>query len=74
MFSKEVEDSISRGIEENVKADNLILEINSSKYAHNVTIQDLVSTVTRVTFEIANVMANGTAYFASLKKVSCRLL
>lgn len=69
LFSKEVEDSISRGIEENITADNLILEINSSKYAHNVSIQDLVSTVTRVTFEIANVTANGTAYFASLKKI-----
>ena len=69
MFSKEVKDSILRAVEENIKSDNLILEINSSKYAHNVTIEDLVSTVTKSAFEIACLRTNGGAYFPTLKKV-----
>lgn len=69
LFFKEVKDSLARGIEESVKCDNLILEINSSKYAYNVTIEDVICNVTKSAFEISYSQCNGSPYFPALKKV-----
>nr|XP_039264964.1 translation initiation factor eIF-2B subunit epsilon-like [Styela clava] len=69
LFFKEVKDSLSRGIEESIKCDNLILEINSSKYAYNVTIQDVIRNVTKATFEISYLRCNDAPFFPALKKV-----
>lgn len=70
IFSGEVKDSMTRAVEENVSSDNLVLEINSSKYAHNVTILDVMRGVTQSAFEIA-FMKTGQAcsFVASLKKI-----
>ncbi|XP_071038354.1 translation initiation factor eIF2B subunit epsilon [Parasteatoda tepidariorum] len=44
-FYKEVFESLQRGIEENIKSENLILEINSSKHAYNVTMKEVTTLV-----------------------------
>ncbi|RZF33909.1 hypothetical protein LSTR_LSTR012251 [Laodelphax striatellus] len=41
IFYQEVLDSLIRGYSEKVPCDNLILEINSSRYAYNVTLREL---------------------------------
>ncbi|XP_070542027.1 translation initiation factor eIF2B subunit epsilon-like [Ptychodera flava] len=52
MFYNEVLDSLQRGIEENVKCDNLILEVNSSKYAYNISMKELVVLVMKAILEV----------------------
>ena len=44
-------------------------QVNSSKYAYNVSIKDVIQTVTKSLFEIAATGQEAT-YFACLKKVS----
>lgn len=41
MFFTEVIDSLTRGFEDELQCDNLILEINSSRYAYNVTVKEV---------------------------------
>ncbi|XP_012266957.2 translation initiation factor eIF-2B subunit epsilon [Athalia rosae] len=41
MFLTEVIDSLLRGYQDKVKCENLILEINSSRYAYNVSIREV---------------------------------
>jgi len=41
LFYKEVLDSLVRGYAEKISPENLILEVNSSKFAYNVTVQEL---------------------------------
>lgn len=41
VFLAEVIDSLARGFEDNLACDNLILEINSSRYAYNVTLKEV---------------------------------
>ncbi|XP_011643925.1 translation initiation factor eIF-2B subunit epsilon [Pogonomyrmex barbatus] len=45
MFLSEVIDSLLRGYQDKLKCDNLILEINSSRYAYNVTIHEVTYNV-----------------------------
>lgn len=70
VFYKEVNESITGAIEENISCDNLILEVNSSKYANNVSINDVMRCITLSAFEIST--GDETSYFASLKKVSVK--
>lgn len=41
VFFTEVIDSLTRGFEDELQCDNLILEINSSRYAYNVTVKEV---------------------------------
>ncbi|XP_063223574.1 translation initiation factor eIF2B subunit epsilon [Bacillus rossius redtenbacheri] len=41
LFFSEVLDSLSRGYEDRLQCDNLVLEVNSSRYAYNVTVQEV---------------------------------
>ncbi|XP_077557734.1 translation initiation factor eIF2B subunit epsilon-like [Haemaphysalis longicornis] len=52
LFYNEVVESLQRGVEENVKCDNLILEINSSRYAYNIAMRGVIAVVTRVVLEM----------------------
>merc|ERR1712179_81938 len=40
-FRREVIDSIARGLEQGVASDNLVLEINGSKHAWNITLSEV---------------------------------
>lgn len=46
-FLCEVLDSLVRGYEETIRNENLILEVNSSKHAYNISITDVYSTIAR---------------------------
>ena len=48
VFYSEVLDSLVRGYHEKISPENLILEVNSSKFAYNVTVQELNSLVVKV--------------------------
>ncbi|XP_011873878.1 PREDICTED: translation initiation factor eIF-2B subunit epsilon [Vollenhovia emeryi] len=45
MFLSEVIDSLLRGYQDKLKCENLILEINSSRYAYNVTVREVTYNV-----------------------------
>ncbi|XP_020282447.1 translation initiation factor eIF-2B subunit epsilon isoform X1 [Pseudomyrmex gracilis] len=45
MFLSEVIDSLLRGYQDKLKCENLILEINSSRYAYNVTMREVTYNV-----------------------------
>ena len=47
VFSTEVLESLLRGYQENVAVENLVLEINSSKYAYNITFKEVIVAVTK---------------------------
>lgn len=46
-FFSEVVDSLVRGYEETIKNENLVLEVNSSKHAYNIGIDDVYSTIAK---------------------------
>nr|XP_018670398.1 translation initiation factor eIF-2B subunit epsilon-like isoform X2 [Ciona intestinalis] len=70
-FQREVKESLCGGIEENIQSDNLVLEINSSKYAYNMSVKDVVQTVTKSLLEIATEKTanDPTQYFTNLKMI-----
>ncbi|XP_030832339.1 translation initiation factor eIF-2B subunit epsilon [Strongylocentrotus purpuratus] len=59
LFYSEVLDSLQRTIEENIKVDNLILEINSSKYAYNIAMHELIPLVMKAILEMPHLKASG---------------
>lgn len=62
MFLSEVSDSLLRGYQDKLDCDNLILEINSSRYAYNVTIQE-------VTYNVIKAILNLPLHYLSEKKI-----
>lgn len=58
IFLSEVLESLKRGFEEKSNADFLILEINSSRYAYNMALNEVNFFVVKATFSLATV-ANG---------------
>ncbi|CAB1326812.1 unnamed protein product [Coregonus sp. 'balchen'] len=50
-FQLEVVGTLQRGLEENIVCDNLVLEINSLKYAYNITLKEVMQILTRVVLE-----------------------
>lgn len=55
-FYNEVLESLQRGYEEKIKGDNLVLEINSSKYAYNVTMKEVNMLVIKAMLSLPSVM------------------
>uniref|UniRef100_A0AAY4A3F1 Translation initiation factor eIF2B subunit epsilon n=1 Tax=Denticeps clupeoides TaxID=299321 RepID=A0AAY4A3F1_9TELE len=51
VFQTEVQGTLQRGLEENIGCDNLVLEINSLKYAYNITLKEVMQILTRVVLE-----------------------
>lgn len=51
VFQMEVLGTLQRGLEENIGCDNLVLEINSLKYAYNITLKEVMQILTRVVLD-----------------------
>ncbi|MBN3295568.1 EI2BE factor, partial [Amia calva] len=51
VFQVEVLGTLQRGMEENIGCDNLVLEINSLKYAYNITLKEVMQILTKVVLE-----------------------
>ncbi|KAM9332922.1 translation initiation factor eIF2B subunit epsilon isoform 2-T2 [Pholidichthys leucotaenia] len=51
VFQVEVLGTLQRGLEENISCDNLVLEINSLKYAYNISLKEVMQILTRVVLE-----------------------
>ncbi|KAM9719919.1 translation initiation factor eIF2B subunit epsilon [Menidia menidia] len=51
VFQMEVLGTLQRGLEENIGCDNLVLEINSLKYAYNISLKEVMQILTRVVLE-----------------------
>uniref|UniRef100_A0A4W4DYY7 Translation initiation factor eIF2B subunit epsilon n=1 Tax=Electrophorus electricus TaxID=8005 RepID=A0A4W4DYY7_ELEEL len=51
VFQNEVHGTLQRGLDENIGFDNLVLEINSLKYAYNITLKEVTQVLTRVVLE-----------------------
>ncbi|XP_069474935.1 translation initiation factor eIF2B subunit epsilon [Ambystoma mexicanum] len=70
VFHIEVLGTLQRGIEENISCDNLVLEINSLKYAYNITLKEVMQVLTRVVLEYPlnqlDGMLEATAYSEAL--------
>lgn len=54
MFYNEVVDSLKRGFEDKLHCDNLILEINSSRYAYNVSMREVNLLVVKAILNLPN--------------------
>ncbi|XP_065210089.1 translation initiation factor eIF2B subunit epsilon-like [Planococcus citri] len=52
IFLNEVVDSLTRGFEDKLKCENLILEINSSRYAYNIAVNDVNTNLIRAMLQI----------------------
>ncbi|XP_061653733.1 translation initiation factor eIF-2B subunit epsilon [Phyllopteryx taeniolatus] len=52
VFQKEVQGTLQRGLDENISCDHLVLEINSLKYAYNITLQEVMQILTGVLLEL----------------------
>lgn len=46
-------DSLNRGFQEKLKPDNLILEINSSRYAYNMSLKEVNFNVVKALFNLS---------------------
>ena len=55
-FYDEVLESLQRGYEEKIKGENLVLEINSSKFAWNVTMKELHEMVTKAILSLPGIL------------------
>lgn len=51
VFQLEVLGTLQRGLEENIGCDNLVLEINSLKYAYNISLKEVMQILTRVVLD-----------------------
>ncbi|RXN14271.1 translation initiation factor eIF-2B subunit epsilon [Labeo rohita] len=51
VFQNEVHGTLQRGLDENIGCDNLVLEINSLKYAYNISLKEVMQILIRVVLE-----------------------
>ncbi|KAM4694935.1 translation initiation factor eIF2B subunit epsilon [Discoglossus pictus] len=51
VFQNEVLGTLQRGVEENISCDNLVLEINSLKYAYNISLAEVMQVLCTVVLE-----------------------
>ncbi|XP_050295224.1 translation initiation factor eIF-2B subunit epsilon isoform X2 [Anthonomus grandis grandis] len=63
LFFSEVIDSLTRGYEDKLLCDNLILEINSSRYAYNVTVKEVNFNVIKAILIMSHKIPDGPQYF-----------
>ncbi|XP_068945416.1 translation initiation factor eIF2B subunit epsilon [Petaurus breviceps papuanus] len=52
VFQNEVAGTLQRGQEENISCDNLVLEINSLKYAYNISLNEVMQVLSQVVLEL----------------------
>uniref|UniRef100_A0A8C4MES3 Translation initiation factor eIF2B subunit epsilon n=1 Tax=Equus asinus asinus TaxID=83772 RepID=A0A8C4MES3_EQUAS len=52
VFQNEVLGTLQRGKEENISCDNLVLEINSLKYAYNISLKEVMQVLSHVVLEL----------------------
>ncbi|XP_069753644.1 translation initiation factor eIF2B subunit epsilon [Narcine bancroftii] len=52
VFQNEVLGTLQRGLDENISCDHLVLEINSLKYAYNITMKDVTQITIKVILEM----------------------
>ncbi|KAK5643696.1 hypothetical protein RI129_007541 [Pyrocoelia pectoralis] len=67
LFLTEVIDSLTRGFEDKLQCDNLILEINSSRYAYNVTVKEVNFNVIKAILTLPFQLYLGQPYLSSLR-------
>lgn len=60
IFFNEVIDSLTRGLEDKLKCENLILEINSSRYAYNIAVKDVNINLIRAILQIESSKIDST--------------
>ena len=75
MFYNEVLETLQRATEENVNVENLVLEINSSKFAYNISMKELNYHVFKGVLELPHLkvkpeLLTGPQLLLELKKVS----
>ncbi|XP_030630137.1 translation initiation factor eIF2B subunit epsilon [Chanos chanos] len=51
VFQNEVHGTLQRGLDENISFDNLVLEINSLKYAYNISLKEVMQILTKVVLD-----------------------
>ncbi|XP_006002414.1 translation initiation factor eIF-2B subunit epsilon [Latimeria chalumnae] len=51
VFQNEVVGTLQRGLEEHISWENLVLEINSLKYAYNISLKEVMQTLCKVALE-----------------------
>ncbi|XP_075058514.1 translation initiation factor eIF2B subunit epsilon [Mixophyes fleayi] len=59
VFQNEVLGTLQRGVEENISCDNLVLEINSLKYAYNISLVEVMQVLCKVVLEFPMQQLNG---------------
>ncbi|KRZ60924.1 Translation initiation factor eIF-2B subunit epsilon [Trichinella nativa] len=73
LFCTEVQESLMQGAEEKVPSENMILEINSSKHAYNVTMEQVYQAVVNGLFQLpleqANCQLSAVDYWKALMPV-----
>ncbi|OCT78464.1 translation initiation factor eIF-2B subunit epsilon [Xenopus laevis] len=60
VFQMEVLGTLQRGVEENISCDNLVLEINSLKYAYNISLMEVMQVLCKVVLEFPLHQLDGT--------------
>lgn len=68
VFLQEVIDSLARGYEENLKCDYLILEINSSRYAYNIQLDEVNFFVVRALLSMP-ILENTKSVLVTIKDI-----
>ncbi|RZB40661.1 translation initiation factor eIF-2B subunit epsilon [Asbolus verrucosus] len=69
LFFTEVIDSLTRGFEDELQCDNLILEINSSRYAYNVTVKEVNFNVIKAILHMSLRLSTGPQYFSQFVRL-----
>ncbi|KAM9315615.1 translation initiation factor eIF2B subunit epsilon [Gastrophryne carolinensis] len=59
VFYNELVGTLQRGVEENISCDNLVLEINSLKFAYNISLAEVMQILCKVVLEFPLQQMNG---------------
>lgn len=73
-FMSEVLESLLRGFEETIENENLVLEVNSSKHAYNIGIDDVNSTIARALLLLPNKIQQQPKSIAEYSNVVSRAI